>query len=107
MKDIFGLKRWIEGETVNCLLTKLCQCFIRLRHLNEYQKEREIIHFLARLLEYDYHQFKKSYETIKRYFLPQDNNSDFWLDFINPIVDKMDFIDESYILDVISKERGV
>ena len=26
---------------------------------------------------------------------------------INPIVDKMDFIDESYILDVISKERGV
>ena len=25
---------------------------------------------------------------------------------INPIVDKMDFIDESYILDVISKERG-
>ena len=86
MKDVFDLKRWIEGETVNCLLTKLCQCFIRLRNLNEYQKEREIIHFLARLLEYDYHQFKKSYETIKRYFLPQDNNSDFWLDFINPIV---------------------
>ncbi|MDD5835920.1 MAG: hypothetical protein PUD34_01740 [bacterium] len=26
---------------------------------------------------------------------------------INPIVDKLDFIDESYILDVISKERGV
>jgi len=25
---------------------------------------------------------------------------------INPIVDKLDFIDESYILDVISKERG-
>ena len=25
---------------------------------------------------------------------------------INHIVDKMDFIDESYILDVISKERG-
>lgn len=26
---------------------------------------------------------------------------------INPIVDKLDFIDESYILDVISKERGI
>lgn len=25
---------------------------------------------------------------------------------INPIVDKMDFIDESFILDVVSKERG-
>ena len=25
---------------------------------------------------------------------------------INPIIDKIDFIDDSYILDVISKERG-
>ena len=25
---------------------------------------------------------------------------------INPIVDEMDFVDESYILDVVSKERG-
>lgn len=25
---------------------------------------------------------------------------------INPIVDEMDFIDESFILDVVSKERG-
>ena len=25
---------------------------------------------------------------------------------INPIIDKVDFIDDSYILDVISKERG-
>ncbi len=25
---------------------------------------------------------------------------------INPIIDKLDFIDDSYILDVISKERG-
>lgn len=26
---------------------------------------------------------------------------------INPIIDTFDFIDESYILDIISKERGV
>ena len=26
---------------------------------------------------------------------------------INPIVDTFDFIDESYILDIVSKERGV
>lgn len=26
---------------------------------------------------------------------------------INPIVDKFDFTDDSYILDVVSKERGV
>ena len=25
---------------------------------------------------------------------------------INPIIDKLDFIDDSYILDVVSKERG-
>ena len=25
---------------------------------------------------------------------------------INPIVDEMDFVDESFILDVVSKERG-
>ena len=25
---------------------------------------------------------------------------------INPIVDEMDFIDESFIMDVVSKERG-
>lgn len=25
---------------------------------------------------------------------------------INPIVDEMDFIDESYVMDVVSKERG-
>lgn len=28
-------------------------------------------------------------------------------DVINPIVDTFDFIDESYILDIVSKERGV
>ena len=27
-------------------------------------------------------------------------------DIINPIIDKLDLIDESYILDIISKEKG-
>ena len=27
-------------------------------------------------------------------------------DIINPIIDKLDIIDDSYILDVVSKERG-
>ena len=27
-------------------------------------------------------------------------------DIINPIIDKLDIIDDSYILDIVSKERG-
>ena len=27
-------------------------------------------------------------------------------DIINPIIDKLDLIDDSYILDIVSKERG-
>lgn len=65
----------IDEESIHCLLTKVCQCYIRLTHFHQYKNEQSIVSFLGELLEYEPVRFKEYYESIQKGFQPSRDES--------------------------------
>ena len=88
--NIFSLNRMIDEESVHCLLTKLCQCYLRLTHFPEYKNEKFIILFLGELFEYEPVRFKEYYESIQKEFQPSRDDSYDWTAIFAPLVNTVD-----------------